>query len=112
MEKRAEGVKKKLDLSNLDDLREYERNQKKLQRARETPEQRELRLQKAREYKATYQRKSTPKEKAATRERVAAIRANWTDEQIAKNREATRKRMADLRNRRRAEAENTADAEK
>ena len=112
MDKRAEGVKKKLDLSNLDDLREYERNQKKLQRARETPEQRELRLQKAREYKATYQRKSTPKEKAATRERVAAIRANWTDEQIAKNREATRKRMADLRNRRRAEAENTADAEK
>ena len=105
-------MKKKLNLSNLDDLREYERNQKRVQRARETPEQREVRLQKAREYKATYKRKPTPKEKEETRERVAAIRANWTDEQIAKNREATRKRMADLRSRRRVDTEKTTDEEK
>ena len=102
---REVGVKKKLDLSLLDDRREYERNQKRAQRARETPEQRELRLQKAREYKATHKRKSTSKEREATRERVAHIRANWTDEQVAQDREATRQRMANMRSKRRVEVQ-------
>ena len=55
--------------------REYDRNQRRIQRERETPQQREERLQKAREYKATYKPpKSTRKERDAARERMAAIR--------------------------------------
>ena len=77
--------------------REYDRNQRRIQRERETPEQREERLRKAREYKATYKRKSTPKEKEATRARVATARANWTTEQIAKDREAATQRMENVR---------------
>ena len=102
-----EGGKKKLKYSNLDELRVYEKNQKRAQRARELPEQRELRLQKAREYKVTYKRKTTTKEKEATRERVAAIRANRTEEQISQEREAARQRMANIRSRRRTEEQET-----
>ena len=76
---------------------EYDRDQRRIQRERETPQQREDRLQKAREYKATYQRKATPKEKEATRVRVAAARAKWTEEQRAKDREAAIKRMENVR---------------
>ena len=56
--------------------------------ARETPQKREERLEKAREYKVTYKRKSTSKEREASRERMAAIRAKWSEERIAKEREA------------------------
>ena len=80
--------------------KEYDRNQKRIQRERETPEQREERLQKAREFKATYKPKATLKEKEAAKERKDAFRANRTAEQIAKDRDAARQRMANVRSRR------------
>ena len=98
--KRENIAQKKRQPKTLSEIRENEWNQKKIQRERETPEQRESRLQKAREYKATYKRKSTPSEKKATRERVAAIRANWTDDQVKQDRDAARERMANVRSRR------------
>ena len=79
--------------------REYDRIQRSIQRERETPEQREERLQKAREYKTTYKPKATVKEKDAKREYMAAMRANRTEEQIAQDREAARQRMANVRSR-------------
>ena len=79
--------------------REYDRIQRSIQRERETPEQREERLQKAREYKTTYKPKSTVKEKDAKREYMAAMRANRTEEKIAQDREAARQRMANVRSR-------------
>ena len=94
---------KKKSTPAFPNTKEYDRNQKRIQRERETPEQREERLQKAREYKATYKRKATPKEKEATVVRVAAAKANWTEEQIAKDKEAAKKRMADVRSRRTVE---------
>ena len=80
--------------------KEYDRNQKRMQRERETPEQREERLQKAREYKASYIPKATSKEKEATVVRVAAAKAKRTEEQIAKDQAAARQRMANVRSRR------------
>ena len=70
--------------------REYDMKQKRIQRERETPEQREDRLQKAREYKETYKPKAGPKEKEASKLRVAAWRADRSQEQIDKDREAAR----------------------
>ena len=78
---------------------EYDRIQRKIQRERETSEQREERLLKAREYKETYKPKATPKQKEAKREQMAASRANRSEEQIAKDREAARQRMANVRSR-------------
>ena len=82
----------------LEKMREYRARTNPI--ARETPQQREQRLEKAREYKVTYKRKSTSKEREASRERMAAIRANWSEERIAKEREAARQRMANVRGRR------------
>ena len=86
--------------------KEYDRNQKRIQRERETPEQREMRLQKARDYKSTYKPKATLKEKEANKERKKASRANRTEEQIAKDREAAREGMANLRSRMTADQQN------
>ena len=90
--------------ARLEKMREYKARTNPL--ARETPQQREQRLEKAREYKVTYKRKSTSKEREASRERMAAIRANWSEERIAKDREAARQRMANVRSRRTVDEQN------
>ena len=104
--------------------REYDKMKKREQRANETPEQRESRLQKMREYndsrkaaKGTQdedddwkeeegcwdpyiKRVGTAREREKTRERVAAIRARRTPEQVEHDREVSRMGMAKMRGRR------------
>ena len=77
--------------------KEQERIRKRIQRENETPEQREERLKKAREYKLTYKQKATAKEKEATVARVSAAKAKRTEEQIANDNAAARQRMANVR---------------
>ena len=101
--RREMGCEKKApQIQNLHDLHKYEREQKRAQRERETAEQKEKRLQKAREYKATYKAKSTPEEREKTRERVAAHRAKRTDEEKKRDNEAAKLRMARLKSNRSA----------
>ena len=86
--------------------KEYDMKQKRIQRERETPEQREERLQKAREYKETYTPKAGPKEKEASKLRVAAWRADRSQEQIDKDREAAREGMVKVRGRKTVDERN------
>lgn len=78
----GEAVEEKRKQRTGDDIREYERNQKKEQRARETSEQRERRLQKMRDYSASRRENKTStisdKVKEATRQRIAALKASRT----------------------------------
>ena len=95
---------------------EYDTALKREQRKRETSEQREVRLQKMREYSASRREKLknagpvqgksyelpksgkyTARERERTRERVAAIRANKSEEEKFQENEAARERMAKLR---------------
>ena len=57
----------------------------------------EMRLEKAREYKATRKAASTPMEKERTRVRVEAYRAKRTDEEVKRDREAAYWGMRKLR---------------
>ena len=98
-------------------MKEWDRNRKKEDRANETAQQREARLQKMREYSASRRankaarakeaavypeipRVGSAKEREKTRKRVAAIRAKRTDEQVQHDREVSRKGMAKLKERR------------
>ena len=78
----GEPVAEKRKQRTADELREYERKQKRDQRARETPEERERRLQKMRDYSASRRANKTAtisaKVKDATRQRVAALKASRT----------------------------------
>ena len=79
---------------------EYNRNRNKAQRANETPEAREARLEKMRQYsaerRANKAMKTSAKVKEATKERMAAFRAKRTPEHIQQDREAAREGMARL----------------
>ena len=83
---------------------------KKKQLANETPEQREARLQRMRDYRArsksvekgsqerpSQTRQAKPGEKRATNERVRAIRANWTEEEKMEDRLKAKERMSRIR---------------
>ena len=71
---RSSSTKGRRDKSTpaLSYTREYDRNQRRIQRERETLQHREDRLQKAREYKETYKPKATRKQKDTIREKMAA----------------------------------------
>ena len=84
------------------DLRAYEREKQKELRERETPEQRDSRLQKAREYKASRKAQATPRERERTRERVAAYRAKRTDDEKKRDNEKAKLGMAKLKSNRSA----------
>ena len=99
----------------VQDLLEYDRERKRAQRAMETPEQREERLQKAREYKKRAQRAmETPEQRGerlqkareykrrVTRERVRALRAKRTEEEKRQDRLKAKERMNMMRAARRA----------
>ena len=84
----------------LANKRAHDREQKRAQRALETPEEKEARLQKARDYKASRKAESTPREKERTRERVAAYRAKRTDEEKKQDNEAAKLGMEKVRSNR------------
>ena len=104
------------DYSSVD--KEWDKTRKRAERAAETDEQREARLQKMREYNARKKankgietadeaftevpRVGSAKEREKTRKRVAAYRANRTTEQVAHDREVSKKGMDKLRANRRA----------
>ena len=78
-------------------LREFERKKQKERLSRETPEERENRLQKMREYSASRRANNTikisSKVREATRERVAALRAKRTPEEVQHDREKAKEGM-------------------
>ena len=80
---------------------EYDRMQKRAQRANETPQEREARLEKMRQYSAERRankamKTSSAKVREATKKRVADFRAERTNEQIQQDRDAAREGMARL----------------
>ena len=87
-------------------FREFEGNKQKERLSRETPEQREVRLQKMREYSASRRANKTIKisfkVREATRERVAALRAKRTPEEVQLDRERAREGIARMNERRSA----------
>ena len=80
---------------------EYDRSQKRAQRANETSQEREARLEKMRQYSAERRANkmvtTSAKVKEATRVRVAAHRASRTDAQVEQDRAAAKARMDNLR---------------
>ena len=78
----GEPIKERQSPKRGNSLREYEKNRKQEQRARETSQQREKRLQKMRDYSAERRAKKattiSAKVKEATKERIAALRASRT----------------------------------
>ena len=79
---------------------EYDRMQKRAQRANETSQEREARLEKMRQYsaerRANKAMKTSTKVLEATKKRVADFRAGRTNEQIQQDRDAAREGMARL----------------
>ena len=76
-------------------FREFERKKQKERLSRETPDERESRLQKMREYSASRRANKaiSSKEREATRERVAAFRARRTPEEVQHDREKAKEGM-------------------
>ena len=100
---------KQAPISNTDPRKgarklEYDRNQKRLQRANETPEQREARLEKMRQYsaerRANKEMKTSAKVKKATKERMDAFRAKRSPEEIEQDKAAAKERMDNFRSNR------------
>ena len=83
---------------------EYNKNRNKAVRANETPQEREARLEKMRQYsaerRANKEMKTSAKVKDATNKRVAEFRSKRTPEQLQQDRQAAKEGMANLKERR------------